>query len=290
MKTTLHYREFDLSVAADNAAYIALRAAQTRDPKNAFEVWAETGAKGAEFRQKLQDLDGKEVELDTSCLFDNQWNTAAIPGISESGMRVFDFYAERWPNRSIRTVQWLEITDEMRAIRATVRKCGYCGKHYPGPEGLPRFELCTSCVGSEYLKPESFPLLRLKPIDFTGTRAPLTEEETEFLTREHEGAYALAQAARRAKLKERIERDAEKSIRDIGTETSGKTRFLDMGLDVDNLIFYPHTGRFCYGWREKVTREGAERIHAQLTKLAPFRYPLDFDTEAGKIDFAKENA
>ena len=71
-----------------------------------------------EYADKITAIQGMTIEIETKILWDDQFNTAPIEGISEIGLRILDFKDEG----SIIE----EIIDDARPGRA---KCGSCG-HY----------------------------------------------------------------------------------------------------------------------------------------------------------------
>ena len=71
-----------------------------------------------EYADKITAIQGMTIEVETKFLWDDQFNTAPIEGISDCGLRILDFKGEK----SIIE----EIIDDARLGRA---KCGSCG-HY----------------------------------------------------------------------------------------------------------------------------------------------------------------
>ena len=70
------------------------------------------------FGDKITAIQGMTIEVETQYLWDDQFNTAPIEGISESGLRILDFKGEE----SIIE----EIIDDVRPSRP---KCGSCGNY-----------------------------------------------------------------------------------------------------------------------------------------------------------------
>ena len=156
-------------------------------------------------------FDSEDIELETSCLFSNQWNTAC-------GKRVFDWYEAIYPNRKIKEGHYLDITDEMRQIRQTTLVCGYCGKNYPN--GKPGF--CNACLDSEYLKESDLALLRLLPVALKfPTREPLTDSERATLLPQYVSAANLGNDSRAVKAKQDTRKRVEKKHREKKTGKRG---------------------------------------------------------------------
>lgn len=71
-----------------------------------------------EFGDKITAVQGNTIDVETRYLWDNQFNTAPIEGISKNGLRILDFEDEE----SIIE----EVIDDVRPHRS---KCPYC-EHY----------------------------------------------------------------------------------------------------------------------------------------------------------------
>jgi len=71
-----------------------------------------------EFADKITAIQGMTIEVETKYLWDDQFNTAPIEGISENGLRILDFKGEK----SI-------IEEIINDARPSREKCIVC-KHY----------------------------------------------------------------------------------------------------------------------------------------------------------------
>ena len=71
-----------------------------------------------EFADKITAIQGMTIDVETRYLWDNQFNTAPIEGVSKNGLRILDFKEDK----SIIE----EVIDDVRPSRP---KCGSCG-HY----------------------------------------------------------------------------------------------------------------------------------------------------------------
>ncbi|TFG97485.1 hypothetical protein E4H12_08505, partial [Candidatus Thorarchaeota archaeon] len=80
-----------------------------------FGPWTKVEEKWIEMLKQVQ---GTTLEVETKYLWDNQFNTAPIPGVSKNGMRILDFKNEK----SIIE----EIIDDVRPYR---HKCVSCGNY-----------------------------------------------------------------------------------------------------------------------------------------------------------------
>lgn len=83
-----------------------------------------------EWADIMGQIAGMELEVETDYLFKDQYNTAPIPGISESGLRVMQNVVE-------------EVIDDVRPLYL---KCHWCGKMTLKPA-----EVCSKCGKTEYL-------------------------------------------------------------------------------------------------------------------------------------------
>lgn len=122
MQTVFHAYSYNVKEPSDKEAYARLRERLTAMGLKCFEAIAYPDSY---YKPKL---DGMEIELEDKFLFDNQWNTAPIDGVTDKGLRVFD-WAQDYPHQlpHIRRGHWLEQTDEMREARANRVECGYTG-------------------------------------------------------------------------------------------------------------------------------------------------------------------
>ncbi|MFK7941832.1 MAG: hypothetical protein AB8B85_02780 [Paracoccaceae bacterium] len=227
-------------------------------------------------------MQGGVIELETDCLFDNQWN-ATDNSPSFAGRRVFDHYEAIFPNRSIKIGHWLEITDEMRDIRQSVKQCGYCGAlHYPPRE----LTFCDRCMTSEYLTPKDFPLLLLLPVsDRRDRRQVVSAEEAGELSQEYARGRLEVTAAIASRLQDKIHSDYQKKLQKASDDVlaARKTRDIRIALfeagyqDHSNMIYYNHTDTFSFGWRSAIPDEEKVKLRAILDELVQtlcFKYEI----------------
>lgn len=88
------------------------------------------GAGNSRWYDTLKQIEGKTLDVETDCLFQDQYNTAPVPGVSEHGLRIFDYAVER-------------VIDDARCDKM---RCNWCGK--TNDKG----EVCPSCGKKEYLE------------------------------------------------------------------------------------------------------------------------------------------
>lgn len=272
IKTVYRSYSYDTSKPNDAKAYADLKAKLKGQGRKVFK----THGGNSHYQPAMH---GRELELETKHLFDNQWNTAC-------GKRVFDWaedaifspYNGR-ENLKDRRGHYLELTPEMSEVRRNTCACGYCGKQEPAAKG---YVFCPHCLSSEYLDEKTLHLLRMLPVDESGInggkRAELTEAERAHLMPLFIDAQ-LHGTARRNKAKAEKERATalrryEEAIEAATKRRDGEIWLLDHGLSTDNVIYYDHTGRFSFGWRKPL--KGAE-LEAWAKALEGF--PGDFDIE-----------
>lgn len=220
------------------------------------------------------------VEIETEHLFGNQWNTA-------DGRRVFDWYEGVVYNSGVRGNcrfgHWLEINPELAEIRRSTLKCGYCGHHYgPDRELVPASGFCDHCMDSPYLKESEVYLLRLLPvIEPEPKRQPLTEAESAELMPKYVERQTISNRSRavekRAKQREKIQHDYEVDSTNAKNERDGMIWLLDRNYDIENVIYYKHTGKFCFGWRNPLS----EAVKSKLSDLL-CEFPFDYEIDTGK--------
>jgi hypothetical protein len=254
MKTTITSYCFDTSNPKDADAYKGLAASLRKTNGRCFISWG----RGSHYEAAW--AEGVPVTLETQHLFENQWNTA--PGGLTGNLRVFDWAEDYLPDKKIKRGHYLAITPEMTAVRKHTVACGYCG-HQESDTMAASF--CPKCLGSEYLAEKDLHLTRLVPVSDKSDRAPLTEEEASVLVPRWREAQGLGKQSRDvARLSKRrrdiaalvpdAEAKAAASIKRAHTETNALTWLMDHGfLEIENVIYYKHTGRFSFGWRNALT-------------------------------------
>lgn len=273
IKTILHREVFNLNNPQEMRDYDALnkRLLDAGMASKRMECWATpSNVRGAmEYRAALDALDGREVELETEHLFGNQWNTAPIKGLSDNGLRVFDWQDSAFPDvQYVRQVQWLEQTEEMERIRHETVACGYCGKQRSRAHSP---EFCDQCLDSAYLKEADLHLLRMNPIAGNGKRPKLGPGETGIVARYRE-AQLHGNTERNAKMitkaRECIETKYAKAVDDAGRERYGSLWLLDNLPGVyENAIYYEHISSFGFGWRSKLDKQQADDLKKALTNF-----------------------
>lgn len=268
MKTILHSYYYNLSNHEESQAYKALCDNLHAQELRCFSAW---GGKGS---YHMPQLDGQEIELETKFLFSNQWNTAPV-GDSKTGYRVFDWAEDyQLQNKSLKTGHWLEQTPAMKSIRESTYKCGYCGKHYFN--NAPQF--CMACIDSEYLTEKDLYLLRTAPIiPERKTFPPLNEEELAYLLPLYrkgqlEGITERGKT-RRAQERHDLDTKYQQGKRTLETEYQGMLWLWKKGIKLDNVIYYSHTNKFCFGWRTPIDPDLKSRL---LDILSEFPYTYEF--------------
>lgn len=272
IKTRLHSFRFDLLVPAEKSAWLALRESLSKGPRE-----MESHGGGSHCYNELP-AGGAVVELETAHIFDNQWNTAASSP-TKPNHRIFDFAFDYKPNGNadIRRGHYLEQTAEMQEIRRNIFACGYCGKQEPAQKG---YVFCPHCMGSEHLTEKDLRLTRMLPAgeSFNGNRPELSESEKAHLLPIWRDAQInggnARDKARIAKARESVAKDYESAIRKATMERDGKTWLMDRGINTANIIYYSHTGRWSWGWREKVS---ATLLPDVMEKLKDFPFPFDIE-------------
>jgi len=280
IKTELHTYHFDLKVKADAQAYEKLCEKLLATPGRGH--WLNCISMQAESYIIIPG----PVKLQTEHLFDNQWNTET--------QRVFDWYEGIFPNLSIKQGHYLDITPEMIKVRKETLKCQYTGMQFPASCGQ-KFNLSDRALGSEYLKPEELYLLRLLPIDtpFNRKLEKLSEQETAFLMPLYQAAQRKAKTAalEQRKIQEQedvnkklveAERKSAQLLVDAKIEHAGMRWLInhDINISLSNVIYYHHSGRFGFGWRDKFSTLEASKLVKALKVDGAFPYPYDIQTHS----------
>lgn len=221
------------------------------------------------------------IELETEHLFNDQWNTAPIDGVTSTGLRAFNWYEGIYPNKDIKDGYYLKQTDEMREVLRNTHKCGYCGNQEPAAKG---YTFCPRCLGGAYLTENELHLLRMTPVrDTHKNRAPLSEAERAHLIPLYVEAQTTAEETRAAAAAKKARRDvikkAENTIKKAQIERDGFTWLLDNNINIDNCIYYAHTGKFSFGWRKPVSGAVCARI---LEVISEFPYPYEIESDDGR--------
>lgn len=258
IKTTIHAYKFDVSKPADAKAYAELCAKMQAQGTKCFESW---GGKESHYQPRL---DGRLLTLETSYVFDNQWNTGPVEGVSDTGLRVFDWAQDYMPtgyNKKIKKGHYLDMTTEMVEVRQNRLKCGYCGKQYDKRDQPTPPEFCPACRGSQYLKPEDLKLTRIEPVVRPDRQkfAPLTAEESAWLMPLYQAEQAGKGSERAVKAREELGRKIQKKykekVEEASAEYTGMQWLFEHGCSLrlmENCIYYSHTQVFTFGWREKL--------------------------------------
>lgn len=287
MQTKLIAYSFNLDVAAQKAAWIAFKAERKTGPHcfgPVFHSWGTFDGNlikdesGAEFWES-------EVNLESIHLFENQWN-------SDKG-RVFDWFLQSnsaphssdSSQRHIRRGHYLVQTDEMRELRRNTNGCGYCGKQESAAKGLV---FCDKCLSSPYLQEKDLFLLRMRAIDEkrpSMKHPPLTEAEKAYLLPLWKEAQIKGNSERveKAAKAKRIEvaQKYEKAIKDATNERDGFTWLMNHGFSLENVIYYAHSGKFCFGWRSNGLDEAMVQTVLEFISEFPFPYTIK---RVGKSD------
>lgn len=267
LTTRLHRYHFNLTNEAGQEAWKQLESELKAKGLKRFHAWGGTPPTWTDKQEATE-----QVEIEVSCIFDNQWNTT-----KERVFDWFQYYEINGPKCA--RGHWLEITTEMQEAREKTVKCGYCGKHYGiHHEPAPVDGFCQACLDSPYLKESDLYLLRLVPVsDKRNYNQKLTQAESEsllprYVSRQTTGADSRSKK-RRDDQRARVIEKAQEETENATTERDGMLWLWDKGLDLDNVIFYGHTRKFSFGWRSPLAESVASKLLDVLTEF-PFEYEL----------------
>ena len=212
------------------------------------------------------------IELNDDIILRNQWD-------SDFG-RVFDWYEDIRPyDRSIKRGHYLDITQEMIDVRNNTYVCGYCGRYSDKADIF-----CRKCLGSEYLTEGNLDLLALRPVAISNS-APRLPDGMQMRLKK---LWRVAQVTRLKEKAKKLIADTRKEKARYVAEANEKLRiklhFLNNGVDIGNMIYYPSRNVVCYGWRTRVSMEEAVKIES---KLKPFWFTLEFNLNDGTVYTSK---
>ena len=290
IKAELVYYRIDTAHPEGHKAYAELCERLEEIP---FETWRATGTflNGAtnfglcklieRLKEKLDihvitsahcQLYTREVNLEVEHLFDDQWNTA-------EGFRLHNKTEFEWAALHIKEGYFIRQNPQMIAVLQGTAKCGYCSHQAPVGEK----DFCDKCLHSPYLDESSLYLLRMEPIEKperrtrkfkkASQRAPLTQEELAIVMPRYVEAQIKVRQEKERELRAAIKRNLEQKVELAEIDAKGMLWLLDAGISVENLIFYPHTKTFCFGWRQPVSEEVRAELVEKL-KQFPFDYEI----------------
>jgi len=163
----------------------------------------------------------------------------------------------------------------MKEIRDNTKKCGYCGKMSTGKETF-----CNKCLDSRYLEQKDLHLLRMLPVSDESRRPKLDEDEAAILLPLYEEAQGLGIQRRNTEnlslLRKKVENlipeaeeKAAKLVEEAKLKNEAFTWLLDKKFrDIDNVIYYSHTNKFCFGWSRSL------KDVPEVLKEFPFPYEV----------------
>lgn len=272
IQTRIYYYRFDISDPQDKASYDSLMCALKTIPFPVWEMRADFAGPSSDLRSFMAKVreaagrDGGRLTLETDFLFRDQWNA------TDPDLRVFNRAEVVYKNPDIKEGYWLEQTPEMVAILRDTLKCGFCGKLEPAASGRT---FCDKCLGSEYLKPDDFPLLRLLPVcEEDKKRKPLSAAERAELLPQYADAQRTRLEAKEVMLRADVEADYKKALAEAKIKREAKLWILDNAPEFfDNYIYYPHTDKHCFGWRKPLT-DGEVAALLDVISEFPFAYTI----------------
>jgi hypothetical protein len=270
LKTRIHYYYFHADRPNEAQEYREMcERLQADSGRRFFHVIAHPGSD----KRTSEQVGSKEITLELAHVFADQWNS--------TDARVFDWYEGIYPNRKIHKGYWLEITDEMRAIRQATLTCGYCGKQVQDNESHGTF--CDRCLHLPYLIETELHLLRLLPAGlFMPHREELTETERadllpRYVKRQTEGNDSRAVKAKQ-KARQDVEAKYQRESKAVEEEYQGFLWLLDHNVNLENCIFYSHTRKFSFGWRTPVSQAVKSVL---LDVLVEFPYEYEIESAEG---------
>jgi len=226
-------------------------------------------------RADIEKLDGKQIELATKQLFNNQWNT--VEGcITPLGARVFDWRHYRRISNGDAPLTfngyWLEQTPEMIEIRSNIVTCGYCGRQYTD---RPSGSWCDACLGSEYLAEDTLHLLKLIPVAEDVIKSGVRDgQPPEDVVARYHKEQQRCSVAREKKGHARMLRSLKLKIESVEKEFEAAKWMINHNVPMDNVIYYIHTDMFTFGWDTTLSSEARVRIEQRMEGF-PYKWSFD---------------
>ena len=284
IKAELVYFHIDVSRPEGRKAYAELCETLKEIPFETRRISAIVAGATSKFLKSLQEkldiniswgdsqLYSREIHLETKHLFEDRWNTV-------EGFRLHNKASFEWPALHIKEGYYIRQNPQMIAVLQGTAMCGYCGHQAPVGEK----DFCDKCISSLYLEVSKLRLLRMEPIETPERRTgetlrtprgarPLSEEELAVIMPRYVEAQTKLREQQEAKLRAEIEAGLNKVIELATIKRDGMLWILDAGIPTENLIFYPHTRTFCFGWRNRVSKE----VRAELVEKLK-QFPFDFE-------------
>ena len=285
IKAELVYYRIDVSRPEGRKAYAELCETLKEIPFETWRISATVSGAISKFLKSLQEkldihvstadyqLHSREIHLETKHLFESQWNTA-------EGFRLHNKTEFEWPALHIKEGYYIRQNPQMIAVLQGTAKCGYCGHHAPVGEK----DFCDNCISSPYLEVANLRLLRMEPIEAPERRTggtlkiprgarPLSEEELAVVMPRYMEAQTKLREQQAAKLRAEVEAGLSKVIELATIKRDGMIWILDAGIPTENLIFYPHTRTFTFGWRNPVSKKVRAELVEKL-KQFPFKFEI----------------
>ena len=265
-KIKLQIKKYRLNIgnAEEKTEYNNLKNKLEKQGLKLFASIDMNGFKSRKFWEGLQE--SHNYEIDTSYIFDNQYNT-------KCGLRIFDWSEDiQIHNEDIKKGYYIVLSDafnRLKELTKTTLKCGYCGKLYPKQ---PVSKWCKSCRDSEYLEPNNYPLLYLHPVSMQWEEKETQEIPFDVL----ESIKSQQQKGLERRLKNRIKQEREdlkKKANDVKKEKIAFEYLVKKGIDFKNVIYYNHSNIFCFGWSTPLKEEEIKHLEKHLADF-PFEYKL----------------
>jgi hypothetical protein len=270
IQTKIQSYYYDISITADKLAYDALCENMKVNNIKCFE------ASGSYYFTWCKD--SKIIQLKNKHLFNNQWITAPIDGVSDKGLRVFDWAQDYIPlnySKNIKKGHYLVITEEIKKARENRLQCGYTGKQILKNE-KPEHGFNLDALISEYLTEDYLHLIRYEALN-VGKRAELSESEKSFLMplfleAQIKSKKLKSEAERLADLK-KLNEEYENTIIHAKNKRDGFQWLFDNNFSLNNWIYYDHTKTFCFGWRS----DGVDLILAETMRKNLVGFPAKYE-------------
>jgi len=201
----------------------------------------------------------------TKYLFSDQYNTVQTD--AHIGYRIHDWTEKICDNKKIKSGYYLSEEEDLQALIKNIYRCGWCGHQYTKEEAK-KIKYCDKCRDDLNLGPERYSLLVLKPLKYSGKKIEKLPESVviDILKQQKEAAKKQLEKSNKRKL-EVLAQD----IEDAKIEYEAFLWLIDNDIHIDNIIYYSHRDKFCFGWKTSYNEEEETKLRARLSNF-PYKY------------------
>jgi len=267
IKTKLHYYNLNLEDEKQAEEYQELRQKlkNTEGRGRWLNTWSISN------NDRLRNVNGvvEEVELETSWLSDNQWNT--VDKGEEKGFRVFDWYEAVYQNPLFKQGHYLEITQEMIDLRNDTLICPYDGKIVKVSDGFKAGDINYDALTAFGMKSTSFGMARFTQLmdkSKKGFNLPeLTPKQTKDISQEYIKRNLDIQDEKKYN---RTKKDLSEKLKNVNHDIKANQFIYNNNLMSEHIKPFIYKGKINFNIVDELLREPIELI----MKSTEFNYEI----------------